>query len=33
MRRQLLVLLMAAVAVIWIGVAVASYIDARQEID
>jgi two-component system sensor histidine kinase QseC len=33
MRRQLLALLMAAVAVIWIGVAVASYIDARQEID
>ena len=33
MRRQLLVLLMAAVAVIWIGVAVTSYIDARHEID
>jgi two-component system sensor histidine kinase QseC len=33
MRRQLLVLLLAAVAVIWIGVAVASYVDARHEID
>jgi two-component system sensor histidine kinase QseC len=33
MRRQLLVLLLASVAVIWIGVAIASYIDARHEID
>jgi len=33
MRRQLLVLLLGAVAVIWIGVAVASYVDARHEID
>jgi len=33
MRRQLLGLLLGAVAVIWIGVAVASYVDARHEID
>ena len=33
MRRQLLVLLLASVAVIWIGVGIASYIDARHEID
>ena len=33
MRRQLLVLLLGAVAVVWIGVGVASYVDARHEID
>ena len=33
MRRQLLVLLLASVAIVWIGIAVASYLDARHEID
>ena len=33
MRRQLLLLLLGAVAIVWIATAAASYVDVRHELD